>query len=73
MRDDDIERERPIECRDCDESVTLVESPYTVDYILVCGCSERSIDVSDCCNGQALLEPLSGMWYSLDDEDPPGR
>lgn len=56
-----------VECMDCGAVPRLVETPYAdTDYIVACECNPRAIDVSNCVNGNALMQPLSGKWSNID-------
>lgn len=60
----------PIECDDCGAQVRLEETPYRpYDYRVTCDCRYRGIDVTDCVGDNSMLEPISGAWSSLDDDE----
>lgn len=58
-----------IECDDCGTTPRLCETPYAdTDYVVACECGPRAIDVSDNLNGNALMQPFSGMWSNIDQD-----
>lgn len=63
MSEDSIQ----ITCNRCEEPIRLMshEEVGMPDYTLTCDCEMTEIDVSDCVNGNNLLEPLTGRWSTL--------
>lgn len=56
-----------VACADCEAVPRLLETPYAeTDYVLACECARHAIDVSDCVNGNALVQPFSGKWSNID-------
>lgn len=58
---------QPVTCQDCETVPKLHETPYKqTGYVVACECGRRSIDVTDAVNGNALTQPLSGLWSNID-------
>lgn len=61
------EQREEVVCPDCGAVPRLYETAYAdPDYIVACDCERRAIDVSDCVNGNALVQPISGKWSNID-------
>lgn len=69
--DPDIDEENRIICNECGYPVVFREYPYDVNksYVLKCDCILKEIDITECVDGNNLLQPLSGAWSQFEGRD----
>lgn len=60
-----MEREIPVECSSCNETVWLERRPYDSGLVVTCGCVNE-INVSECVGQNKLFEPHSGKWADME-------